>query len=411
MAAPFVAGAFALLKSQSPELTAPQIAQIMFDTATDLGARGVDSVYGQGLVNVGEAILPQGQLVIYQSDSTLGPNTRLADSGIVASSAMSTAMASILDGRELMVGDRYTRGFFLDADAILATNAAQMPSTAGLQEVKIANGLSVLSSATGLGVHFEGSDHSYTLGTGNLESDALSPLSTVTSDMSASYTVKVSGSVSLVADLSGASGDFSNSASSIGLQVDGMNGSTFTTKIGVLNEKGSVLGSRFYGAAGQSGSARTSFLQVNGRLGLSANSFLEVSGTHSTTDFTQQGMVTTGTDLNGSAGKIAIGQKGACGLNGTVTASISAPLQVTSGTIGISMPTARTASDGGVESTGVTRETESVDFHTESRPYDLSVSYVAKEGATGTDMEFNAGYRVHGSNSHPFVGLGVTKRF
>ena len=60
MAAPMVTGAVALLHSQwkhlkkDPEATA----QILYETATDLGAAGVDAVYGHGMLNIGKAMSP-----------------------------------------------------------------------------------------------------------------------------------------------------------------------------------------------------------------------------------------------------------------------------------------------------------------------------------------------------------------
>ena len=60
MAAPIVTGAVALLHDQwshlknDPEATA----QILYETATDLGASGVDSVYGHGMLNIGKAMSP-----------------------------------------------------------------------------------------------------------------------------------------------------------------------------------------------------------------------------------------------------------------------------------------------------------------------------------------------------------------
>ncbi len=51
-AAPAVAGAMALMKEKFPLKTGKEIAQIFFDTAEDLGAVGVDDIYGHGLINI-----------------------------------------------------------------------------------------------------------------------------------------------------------------------------------------------------------------------------------------------------------------------------------------------------------------------------------------------------------------------
>jgi subtilisin family serine protease len=56
MAAPHVAGVAALMKQANPGLGAPEITQIMRDTATDLGPGGTDSMTGSGLVNALAAV-------------------------------------------------------------------------------------------------------------------------------------------------------------------------------------------------------------------------------------------------------------------------------------------------------------------------------------------------------------------
>ncbi|ADE39430.1 S8 family peptidase [Candidatus Puniceispirillum marinum] len=60
MAAPMVSGALAVLKGKDPQLTAEAAVRIVLDTATDLGAPGVDDVYGHGLLNLARALEPIG---------------------------------------------------------------------------------------------------------------------------------------------------------------------------------------------------------------------------------------------------------------------------------------------------------------------------------------------------------------
>lgn len=58
--APIVSGAIALLKGAFPYLTGAEITKILFVTATDLGAAGIDEVYGWGLLNIEKATRPVG---------------------------------------------------------------------------------------------------------------------------------------------------------------------------------------------------------------------------------------------------------------------------------------------------------------------------------------------------------------
>lgn len=52
---PYISGVVALMKGRFPYLSGKQIANIIFKTCTDLGEKGVDDVYGHGLVNVKKA--------------------------------------------------------------------------------------------------------------------------------------------------------------------------------------------------------------------------------------------------------------------------------------------------------------------------------------------------------------------
>lgn len=61
MAAPHVTGALALLFERYPYLTNPQVRDVMLTTATDIGAPGVDEVYGWGMLNLKKAIEGFGQ--------------------------------------------------------------------------------------------------------------------------------------------------------------------------------------------------------------------------------------------------------------------------------------------------------------------------------------------------------------
>lgn len=61
MAAPHVTGALALLFERYPYLDNPQIRDILLTTATDLGAPGVDEIYGWGMLDLKKAIEGFGQ--------------------------------------------------------------------------------------------------------------------------------------------------------------------------------------------------------------------------------------------------------------------------------------------------------------------------------------------------------------
>ncbi|QKW55589.1 autotransporter serine protease [Stenotrophomonas sp. NA06056] len=62
MAAPHVTGALGLLFERFPYLDNAQVRDVLLTTATDLGAAGVDDVYGWGMMNLAKAIEGYGSL-------------------------------------------------------------------------------------------------------------------------------------------------------------------------------------------------------------------------------------------------------------------------------------------------------------------------------------------------------------
>lgn len=109
-AAPAVGGAAALLKQYWPQLGGSAIARILLDTATDLGAPGVDQIYGAGLLNVEKAMQAQAP-----ASSFVSAQAVLARfSGITVSAPFGgAATAAALGARvgSMMVVDRYGRDF------------------------------------------------------------------------------------------------------------------------------------------------------------------------------------------------------------------------------------------------------------------------------------------------------------
>ncbi|MBK5418590.1 autotransporter serine protease [Pseudomonas sp. TH31] len=56
MAAPHVAGSMAVLMERFPYMTGAQVASVLRTTATDLGAPGIDALYGWGMINLGKGV-------------------------------------------------------------------------------------------------------------------------------------------------------------------------------------------------------------------------------------------------------------------------------------------------------------------------------------------------------------------
>jgi hypothetical protein len=125
MATPYVTGAVALIKSGWSYLTAPQITSILFTSATDLGAPGVDAIYGRGLLNLGAALGPIGALSApTSSGTTVAVNgTSLTGSGATSTALQAAGRAGLL---QVAAFDSYGRDYQVD----LAPTVRHVASTA-----------------------------------------------------------------------------------------------------------------------------------------------------------------------------------------------------------------------------------------------------------------------------------------
>jgi len=112
-----VSGAAALILEHSPHLTGSQVSDILTSTATDLGAAGIDSVYGHGLINVEAALQPVGPSGIPTSSSVDGPLISVGTSQSTTTAGLGLAFksASLLD-RALLL-DSYGRAYTTDLTA------------------------------------------------------------------------------------------------------------------------------------------------------------------------------------------------------------------------------------------------------------------------------------------------------
>jgi subtilisin family serine protease len=70
MATPYVTGVAAVIMGNWPQLTSSQVASIIFQTADDLGAPGVDPVYGHGAVDITKALGPVGAAIVANNTFT-----------------------------------------------------------------------------------------------------------------------------------------------------------------------------------------------------------------------------------------------------------------------------------------------------------------------------------------------------
>ncbi len=112
-AAPAIAGAAALLKQYWPQLGGKAISRILLDTATDLGDKGADQIFGAGLLNVEAAMKAQAPTSAFAAaDMVLARYSSLSLSGPYGGGARLADAVT-----HMTVFDRYGRDFAMTGTA------------------------------------------------------------------------------------------------------------------------------------------------------------------------------------------------------------------------------------------------------------------------------------------------------
>lgn len=122
-AAPAVSGAVALMYQKYPHLTGSEISNILFSTATDLGAEGIDSVYGHGLLNLERAFSPIGELRVPFSTNVDSSTTPLIQTQVIAGSALAGAMINLSSINKTIAVDDYGRDFQVNMSSSISYGA------------------------------------------------------------------------------------------------------------------------------------------------------------------------------------------------------------------------------------------------------------------------------------------------
>ena len=129
VAAPFVAGALALLKQHFPSLRADAAADILLRTADDLGEPGPDPVYGMGHLNVVRAMSPVGELTTNRN----GSGRLLTNSRLLASAPLA---ALALAQREITGYDSFSRPFHVHLGDLVARQPGRQMNIAQLGVIR-----------------------------------------------------------------------------------------------------------------------------------------------------------------------------------------------------------------------------------------------------------------------------------
>ncbi|MBC7951125.1 MAG: S8 family serine peptidase [Rhodospirillaceae bacterium] len=125
--APAVSGAAAVVWGASPFLTGKQVVDILLNSATDLGAAGVDDTYGHGLLNLDAALQPLGLASIPTGSTVSSGGAALASTSLSLGGAFGDALSKGGPLSQAMFLDAYGRPFNADLTGTVRTQAKSDP--------------------------------------------------------------------------------------------------------------------------------------------------------------------------------------------------------------------------------------------------------------------------------------------
>ncbi len=205
MAAPQVSGAVALVAGAFPTLTLPSdnkhasycdsgsasynskqchskaVVNRLFTTATDMGASGVDPVYGQGLLNLDSATSLIGEAQIQTSSGTV---YNLADSSLNTSTAAGRSISKQLASVRFIATDSYDNaGFLFTGENLLGTSdesANRIDTLRYMNRSMYSDALSTTTISPGLTLTYSQASNQIELLSGSYQlTHSLSPVSEV----------------------------------------------------------------------------------------------------------------------------------------------------------------------------------------------------------------------------------------
>ncbi|NOY16685.1 MAG: S8 family serine peptidase [Gammaproteobacteria bacterium] len=122
-AAPYVSGTAAAILTQNPGLSAQQIAEIIFNSADDLGVPGTDTVYGRGRLNTAAALQPQGDLSIPGTSSDSGGSSALVAGLVVGAGVAAAIIIRNKSLKKAVVVDSYNRPYQIDLTDLITVHS------------------------------------------------------------------------------------------------------------------------------------------------------------------------------------------------------------------------------------------------------------------------------------------------
>ena len=239
-----VTGAVLLLKSQHPELTTKVIHDILFNTAFDLGEKGVDVVYGHGALDLRNAQAPQGAMTAELGEIVDQATIPLSESWIIESPITGGILAAALSDQSMLVTDRYDRGYFasLAPRIVFGSDEAALKTnlSAAFTHMDEFN-TSLFSTGFGLRMDVFGIGHDVT---GIAHADPVMAL--VAQNSGTGFSMQVPSGKAILSMASMTTPDAS--AVSLGAALPFGEGHVMTVSVGHAKEDNSILGASVQGA-------------------------------------------------------------------------------------------------------------------------------------------------------------------
>jgi len=368
MATPHVTGAIGVVKSNFPELTGAEISRILRDTATDLGAPGVDDVFGNGLLNLENAVAPQGTIVV-KTGRDIHDGEMPLDHSWVGGGAASTGLAQALSGTDMMVADRYDRGYAVDMGALVSTGSSTFDGKAAAL-ARFTSTHASQGDDTGVSISFGGIDAEDAA----TWADA-SAFGSAFADLASAPVLGFSEETALgkLSLRSAIGGDGSYAAAEFETPIG--NGHSLSIEAGQLAETGGFLGTTVTGAFGEDLASSTRFARLAGTAKISTNTTFHASASLGKTDFRSSGILSQGSGIASQAIGFGVETRGIFASNDSLTIGISQPLTMSGGRLTLDTPVAMAASDGEERATGVYRDRTDIDLGSSRAPTDIQLGY------------------------------------
>lgn len=153
-AAPHVSGAVAVLLDMFPELTPQEIVERILISADKSGDFADEEIYGQGMLDLGNATQPIGSLSVAMGDNAYGESVELKHSNMNLGPAFGDGLRAALVGQKLAVFDQQKATFLVDLADFTHTADSRFDLDAALNRFRSRFDSQTLSLGNGREVHY-----------------------------------------------------------------------------------------------------------------------------------------------------------------------------------------------------------------------------------------------------------------